>query len=556
MKSSEGNPHSEYDTRTATIAEIRALGGSAEPSYALCVRLPLVPCLILLLALPLAGCGDDPDYTPVEPEVTFAELLGEMTAREAWLEPPAHAFRSRQQSSQEPGGDDPNADAWWNNRDKGYFRRIIERNGRREAVMMEERGSGAIVRIWSATPLGTLRVYIDGATEPVIEEDMEALLSGAVEPFGAPFAYVTARGHNLYFPIPFQHEVIVTTDVGWERDPSLGGDGLLYYHVGYRLYDAPVESFTGETLTTYRDAIAATAAALEDPTAVDGDVSEGGAELTLDEVAGGVINELRLTTTADNDALRGALIVMECDGEETIRAPVSDFFGSGAGRNPHRSIVTEVSGDDLIMRFPMPFAESATVRVEGLDDARLTTRSEAYPFGPNTRYFRSGFRGYNKLSAEPKDLEWLEVTGEGVYVGNTATYANPDDVWWGEGDERIYVDDDAIGNPSFGGTGTEDYYGYAWIMAELFSVPYHGQVATSNPEGKGVIALHRFHIIDAIPFTERFRFVMELWHWHPWVEVDVESVHYFYGRDTVDDLENLSVGEITMPDLSTLNSAR
>ena len=37
---------------------------------------------------------------------------------------------------------------------------------------------------------------------------------------------------------------------------------------------------------------------------------------------------------------------------------------------------------------------------------------------------------------------------------------NPVEAWWGEGDEKVFVDGEKF--PSHFGTGTEDYYGYAW----------------------------------------------------------------------------------------------
>jgi hypothetical protein len=37
---------------------------------------------------------------------------------------------------------------------------------------------------------------------------------------------------------------------------------------------------------------------------------------------------------------------------------------------------------------------------------------------------------------------------------------NPVTIWWGEGDEKIWVDGEAF--PSIFGTGTEDYYAYSW----------------------------------------------------------------------------------------------
>ena len=49
----------------------------------------------------------------------------------------------------------------------------------------------------------------------------------------------------------------------------------------------------------------------------------------------------------------------------------------------------------------------------------------------------------------------------------------PGAAWWGEGDEKIYVDGEAF--PSLFGTGTEDYFGYAWSTTETFAHAYHAQ---------------------------------------------------------------------------------
>ena len=49
----------------------------------------------------------------------------------------------------------------------------------------------------------------------------------------------------------------------------------------------------------------------------------------------------------------------------------------------------------------------------------------------------------------------------------------PGAAWWGEGDEKIYVDGESF--PSLFGTGTEDYFGYAWSTPERFEHAYHAQ---------------------------------------------------------------------------------
>ena len=522
---------------------------------------------ILLGFLLVVGC-EDPERPVPEPTLTHEDLVQQLFALNAWVEPEAHPYRSLQQSSQQDGGRDPSDEAWWNNVDKGHFRRMITREGRQEVVMMEATGSGAVVRIWAANPSGTIRFYFDGEQTPRIEENMADFLSGEVEPFGAPFAYIASRGYNLYFPIPFLQGVIVTVDDGFTSRPETTEEnGLLYYHVGYRLFDDDaVASFDADTVRNIAPAIErARSTLLAEPAAPSGTtLVESSASSALEVLAsegGEVIRAFEVMTSGESDeALRSVVISMSFDGEETVRAPLSDFFGSGVGQNEHNSIVTRVDGEVMGAYFPMPFAERALITIEGVEGLsvvpEIRVAHESYPFSDTTRHFHAGWRGFPRFEAVRQDLPWIRLSGEGVYVGNTATIGNPTTTWWGEGDERIYVDEDPIYAPSFPGTGTEDYYGYAFTDPSLFSVPYHGQVRSGAPEDRGIISLHRFHVVDAIPYARSFRFDMEFWHWHFWSEASVEVVHYWYARGGTDDLEPIAAGDVLVPDIDSFNTAQ
>ncbi|MBN2489527.1 MAG: DUF2961 domain-containing protein, partial [Planctomycetes bacterium] len=104
---------------------------------------------------------------------------------------------------------------------------------------------------------------------------------------------------------------------------------------------------------------------------------------------------------------------------------------------------------------------------------------------------------------------------------------NPVKNWWGEGDEKITVDGEAF--PSIFGTGTEDYFGYAWCCSEPFSHPYHAQPTCDGPGNYGLTTVNRFHLLDPIPFHRSVRFDMELWHWKD-VKVDYATTVFFYAK--------------------------
>ena len=42
------------------------------------------------------------------------------------------------------------------------------------------------------------------------------------------------------------------------------------------------------------------------------------------------------------------------------------------------------------------------------------------------------------------DYNLVKIEGTGVYVGDQFTVLNPEQGWWGEGDEKVYVDGEEI----------------------------------------------------------------------------------------------------------------
>ena len=112
------------------------------------------------------------------------------------------------------------------------------------------------------------------------------------------------------------------------------------------------------------------------------------------------------------------------------------------------------------------------------------------------------------------DWNYLEATGQGVYVGDTLTVFSPSPAWYGEGDERVYVDGEKF--PSHMGTGTEDYYGYAWGMAQQFSSPFISMPrrdSTSRGDWRGYTTTSRLRLLDGVPWQHSLKFDMEIWDW-------------------------------------------
>ncbi len=134
------------------------------------------------------------------------------------------------------------------------------------------------------------------------------------------------------------------------------------------------------------------------------------------------------------------------------------------------------------------------------------------PWTEGSLYFHCGWRVQRDIPSRPFQ-DWNYVTvqgGEGQFVGAAFTIVNVVKHWWGEGDEKIYVDGEKF--PSHFGTGTEDYFGYAWSSPDRFVHAYHNQPHCDGPGNYGRSSVNRWHILDRIPFTKDFRFDMEIWH--------------------------------------------
>jgi hypothetical protein len=479
-----------------------------------------LPTIALLLALPAAAAP-----------VTLRSLLTEMTDREAIARYPEPAYLCRQFSSYDRAKktpDDPKG--WFANNDFDQFIRIETNGGRKEFVMMDADGPGAIVRLWSANPPGgaKLRFYLDGAAEPAWTVDFQALTGGKAF-LKPPLSAVCSHGWNSYLPIPYATHCKVTSD---KRG--------FYYQVNYRTYAAgtTVETFSPDLLETEKAAIdltqttlAAEAPLAEPETANTGfdatlapgadggpiKLFVGGAEHQVN--GGGAVRELTIKATAEDSAaaLRGLVLEIVCDGETCVWCPVSDFFGSGAGANAYHDWYNTVAADGaMTCHWLMPYKDSfaAVLHNLGKQTVQVSAKASAaaWQWDERSMHFRANWHWDYPLPTRPmRDWNYLSATGAGVYVGDALAVFNPVPAWWGEGDEKVYVDGETF--PSHMGTGTEDYYGYAWCDPTLFMHPFHAEVRADGPGNGGNCSVTRVRSLDAIPFTRDLRFDMEVWHW-------------------------------------------
>ena len=481
---------------------------------------------------------------------------------------PEVSYKLVQSSSYNRASVSPEKDGWFANADMSHFIRVEENEGRREFVMMDVSGPGAIVRWWMTfykAQTGTIRIYLDKGSKPVIEGTPADLLSGtllAVPPFavslqeGAP---VGEEGrdydHNLYFPIPFSTHCKVTYEcdslrILYDYEGTHVPDGYywpdVFYNICYRLYTegTSVESFNMETpgkikpllekaakkltsneLNTFEDRVFEKSLLPGDSLVIEGE-QENRALASL---------KVELNVIRKEQALRSTIIKASFDGNQTVWVPVGDFFGSGYTLKPHRTWMNRSDGEGSMESFwIMPFKNnfSFTFINYGVDTVFIkgTAGFTEYKWNDRSMYFGASWHEHYRIksrdaSGSPFDLVFAGIKGKGLYVGDQITLFNNTYLWWGEGDEKIFVDGEVF--PSSFGTGSEDYYGYSFARQEAFSHPFLAQpVGTGNMNWGPTINM-RHRSLDAIPFTNSINSQIELWHWAD-IEMNYALTAYYY----------------------------
>lgn len=526
----------------------------------------LLCAMATLLALP----------APAAEQVSLESLLNDMVDRERLAEVPSPHYICRQFSSYDRDTVGVGKDGWFANWDRSQFVRVEENGGRKEYVMLDAEGAGAIVRFWGTwhgprkdgklAPFsnGTLRVYLDGKAEPAIEGPIADIISGG-KLIGSPLSESVSpdteygrRGHNLYLPIPYQSGCKITYESDAIVDFGAQKGEALYYQINYRTYEpgTKVKSFAREQLVELKPLIAEVGKRLVEaelgdtpPLAtqnVDGvELPAKTGPLNLYQADGGpgAVRRISVRLAAGDleQALRSTVLIADFDGNQTVWCPVGDFFGTGYQVHAYRSWYTNVSEDGTMTCYwVMPCEKSCKVSMHNLGDQPVVVHSQTqgsvYDWTDRSMHFHANWHQLTKVDTGPNkdqtgngafDVNYVTVEGEGKIVGDTLTLFNGIAAWWGEGDEKIFIDGEEF--PSHIGTGTEDYYGYAWCRPEYFQSPFHAQPCGQGNLAGGFSVNSRYRILDALPFTKSIKFDMELWHWRN-TKMNFAPAVFWYGR--------------------------
>lgn len=509
------------------------------------LKLLIIGCTGLFYLLISSGCAS---------KVTMDSLLEQLTSRERLTYFPDREYTHHQFSSYNRESVSPESEGWFANSDMSHFLRVEQNSGRREFVMFDADGPGAVVRWWMTfykAQNGTLRVYIDNDTIPVMMGKPRELLRGNLIT-KSPLAVAVQEGaplgeegrdydHNFYVPLPFSGHCKITYECDslrmlFENEGVPVTQGFwwpdVFYNIGYRAYarEVKVESVTKKILENAKRVLDEAGTRLLKNPGISEDEEEfkkvlhpGDSMLLEFTRMDFAINRLVVVMESGNmtQALRSTVISADFDGNRTVWVPVGEFFGTGYSLVTHKTWMNEVDEKGKMESFwIMPFREKCVLTIKSYckDTLKLNVVAglQPYDWKPESMYFGASWHEYYNIKTRdekglPYDLNFIDIRGKGVYTGDQITLFNNTYQWWGEGDEKIFVDGEVF--PSSFGTGSEDYYGYSFGRQEPFSHPFLSQpVGTGNMSWGPTINM-RHRSLDAIPFKSSINSDIELWHW-------------------------------------------
>jgi hypothetical protein len=445
-------------------------------------------------------------------------------------------------------------------------------------VLAELEGPGAIVRIWSARPdTGHVKVFIDGMEMPVIDLPFNKYFDHLTAPFNySGLVYKASEGWNNYIPIPYQKSCKVLAEPGWG----------VYYHFNYISFpeNTKLEPFRMDLSESALEALNRVnefftrklGTSPYPPDQADQVISHEidlvpGTSVDIAGLSGQyAIKSFKIRPDFEDrkdemTGLRKIILTMCWDNspEPAVWTPLGDFFGTTPAINPYKTLPSGMTADEFYSYWYMPFTESGKITLSNQGDKpyhlayEIVYEAQSIPVD-RMAHFHAKWHSDIFPVPEERWPDWtlLVTQGRGRYAGTMLHVMNPDEsackeaageghAWWGEGDEKFFVDGEKF--PSTFGTGSEDYFGYAWGNPGLFEKAFHSQSMTSGNKGHQTVC--RWHIIDNIPFNKSFEGCIEKYYPNECGTKYNCVVYWYLNRDGIDPLitETVTVDHLIMP---------
>jgi hypothetical protein len=250
--------------------------------------------------------------------------------------------------------------------------------------------------------------------------------------------------------------------------------------------------------------------------------------------------------------LQGLRLRITFDGKRTVDSPVGEFFGSGFAVAPVRALYSGIdpATHSYTAWWPMPYRHDA--KVELLNGSPLTVNAgDAQVTSAHHAMVGEGYFGAQSRAGATengKDWTYLKATGQGKFVGVSASMRGPGSRAFLEGDERVYTDGSR--SPQIHGTGTEDFYQSGWYFnRDTYTEPFNGDPAhltgaTGCAADSDCTGAYRLMIGDAVPFGSAITFGIEHGPGDD-VAANYSTTAFWYGQDAASSRrsDTLTVGD-------------
>ncbi len=279
-------------------------------------------------------------------------------------------------------------------------------------------------------------------------------------------------------------------------------------------------------------------------------VVKAGETFTLADIEGpGAIQQIWMTPTGN---WRHSILRFYWDDSPTpsVECPLGDFFASGWGEYAQISslAVCVNPGSAFNCYWEMPFRQKCRITVTNIGENDTTLYYQINytltDVPDDAAYFHAQFRRVNPLPLKEVYTILDGVNGQGHYVGTYMAWGSNNNLWWGEGEIKFYLDNDEY--PTICGTGTEDYFCGSYNFDPspkhdqgyvTYTTPYAGfhQVVRPNTDYRTQMrmGMYRWHITDPIRFEQDLRVTMQALGWgrngrYLPLQDDIASVAFWY----------------------------
>jgi hypothetical protein len=382
--------------------------------------------------------------------------------------------------------------------------------------------------MWAPADDEIVRIYVDDEPTPRIEEPLADVLDGSAdEIFAPPFGAGSPRRLAWYYPIAFEHKLIIALD-------RLGEFDEYFYHCDV-VQDA-VPSYAPATRFDRQRAIAQLGSTFH-PSGRHAElaprqevVMAPGHNHALAIAGPATIHALELRVAdAGLPELADVTVSVRWDdaAQHAINVPLLELFASAVvpPQGSTHAVTSFLEGDErvLVLKLPMPFSERARFLFENHGSAavsfELAARGEqALPEAPFGK-----LHVLDSLLSDPAGEThhgFLELEGAGRLVGVCAYLQGEPDPEGGlqydplnmlEGDIRIWTD----GELALDGTGTEEYADDVFYFSDApHETPFvqaWGLVNDVNQSLVGEASLCRWHVLGTeLDFESELRASFEL----------------------------------------------